>query len=262
MVNAPTPVLLLHGMGCGPWVWRDVVRELSPGLSAISPAIAGHHGGRPLTPSVRVPAPEQMVDDLEAQLDLLGVGRIHVVGNSLGGWLGLRLAERGRASSVLCLAPAGGWGSGSAGERLLATRFALGHRLARRLAARPSLLERRRVRTAMLSQVVRHPLGVSLNDATTFITDLAHCQALQLALGQPAARRLGPIGRVDVPVTIAWSADDKVLSGPWARGGFSHLTTDVLDIPHVGHIPMLDSPRAVARLIEDRIERRRGGVVA
>ena len=32
----------------------------------------------------------------------------HVRGNSLGGYLALRLAQRGRADSVVALAPAGG----------------------------------------------------------------------------------------------------------------------------------------------------------
>ena len=35
--------------------------------------------------------------------------RAHLVGNSLGGYVALRLAQRGRAASVVALAPAGGW---------------------------------------------------------------------------------------------------------------------------------------------------------
>ncbi len=36
----------------------------------------------------------------------------HLVGNSLGGWIALDLAARGRARSCLALSPAGGWDHG------------------------------------------------------------------------------------------------------------------------------------------------------
>jgi pimeloyl-ACP methyl ester carboxylesterase len=44
---------------------------------------------------------------LERHLDEIGVGAAHVVGNSLGGALALELSKRGRARSVVALAPAG-----------------------------------------------------------------------------------------------------------------------------------------------------------
>ena len=37
---------------------------------------------------------------------------MHIVGNSLGGYVSLQLAARGRAESVVALAPAGGWARG------------------------------------------------------------------------------------------------------------------------------------------------------
>src|SRR4051812_6958850 len=42
-------------------------------------------------------------------MDEAGFATAHLAGNSLGGWLALKLAERGRARSVVALAPAGGW---------------------------------------------------------------------------------------------------------------------------------------------------------
>jgi pimeloyl-ACP methyl ester carboxylesterase len=41
-------------------------------------------------------------------MDEAGIGRAHLVGNSLGGFVALQLAARGRAESVVALAPAGG----------------------------------------------------------------------------------------------------------------------------------------------------------
>jgi len=240
-------------MGRGPWVWYDVVTHLPPDLVALPAVIAGHRDGTPLRRFTGRSDSEQMVDDLEAQLDARGIGRLHIVGNSLGGWLALRLAERRRALSVLCLAPAGGWRPQSVGERLIVSRFVIGHRVARRLTRRPRLLAAPGVRRAVMAPVVRYPDRLPPGVVTTFVRDMAECQAMHEALGRPESRRLGRIHDVDVPTTIVWSGADRVLSGPWAREGFRHVTAKHLDLPDVGHLPMLDAPGAVARLVEERV---------
>ncbi len=251
--DAQLHVLLLHGMGCGPWVWREVVAHLPPELVVVPAVIAGHRDGTPLR---RIPdrtASEQMVDDVEAQLNALGIGRLHIVGNSLGGWLALRLAERGRALSVLCLAPAGGWRPRSLGERLIVSRFVVGHRVARRLSRRPQLLAMPRVRHALLAPVVTDPRRVRLEDGVRFVRDMADCQALRAAVGHAEARQLDAIVRTAAPTTIVWSGADRVLSGRWAREGFRHLAAEQRVLLNAGHVPMLDAPGAVARLVEERV---------
>ena len=45
-------------------------------------------------------------------MDEAGLASAHIVGNSLGGYVALQLAARGRAESVVALAPAGGWARG------------------------------------------------------------------------------------------------------------------------------------------------------
>lgn len=244
--DGPDHVLLLHGMGCGAWVWRDVAAALPAHLTPLAATIAGHRGGTPLQRGPGRRMPDQMLDDL-------GLARVHVVGNSLGGWLALRLAERGRALSVLCLAPAGGWRPGSLGERLLVSRFVLGHRLARRVDRSPRLLRNVRFRRAVMAPVMHDPTTVPYDDALAFIRDMAGCEALRAAVGNPEARRLDAVLRLHAPTTIAWSADDKVLSGPWAREGFARLGSDELELPGAGHLPMLDDPVRVADLVAARV---------
>lgn len=253
LTAAPEQVVLLHGMGCGPWVWESTRALLSPGLVAHVPVIAGHHEGTRLVARSEQIASEQMADDLERQLDALGLDRAHLVGNSLGGWLALRLAERGRALSVLCLAPAGGWHPGSAGERLLTSRFVLGHRVARRLSRTPAVIDRAWVRRRVLSQVLDRPELVSPEQARMFVRDLAQCQALRAAIENPEARRLTRIRTLSAPTTIAWAEHDRVLSGAWARRGFAHLAADTTTIAGAGHMPMIDAPISAAALIEKRV---------
>jgi pimeloyl-ACP methyl ester carboxylesterase len=67
-------------------------------------------GGTPLSVAP-VDLVESIVDDVSRRLDEAGIESAHLVSNSLGGWLALELARRGRACSVLSFAPAGAWNS-------------------------------------------------------------------------------------------------------------------------------------------------------
>ena len=53
------------------------------------------------------PTVETWADAVEAELDAAGFERPDIAGNSLGGWLALELAKRGRARTVVGIAPAG-----------------------------------------------------------------------------------------------------------------------------------------------------------
>src|SRR5215210_2934656 len=48
-----------------------------------------------------------IADALEADLDALGLGHVHVLGSSIGARIALELAIRGRARSVVAIAPSG-----------------------------------------------------------------------------------------------------------------------------------------------------------
>src|SRR5204862_2087176 len=53
-----------------------------------------------------------LADAVERAMDAAGFETAHIAGNSLGGYVALQLAARGRARSVVALAPAGGWAPG------------------------------------------------------------------------------------------------------------------------------------------------------
>src|SRR4051812_36466030 len=105
-----TPIVLLHGATSSPRIWQPVVAALGDRHTVLTPTLAGHLGGPPLRlgPGSVV---ERIAEDMCEQLDAAGVGSAHLVGNSLGGWIALELARRGRARSVLAFSPAGGWTS-------------------------------------------------------------------------------------------------------------------------------------------------------
>src|SRR6201986_5220105 len=105
-----TPLLLLHGIGAIWHAWSPVLPYLEPHHDVIVPTLHGHAGG-PLLDAQVAPSVEVLVDGIEKQLDDLGLRQVHIAGNSLGGWIGIELARRNRAKSLVLLSPAGSWRS-------------------------------------------------------------------------------------------------------------------------------------------------------
>ena len=109
------PLLLLHGLAMSWRAWRPLLASLRTDHQVIAPTLPGHRGGPAAPADVNV---AWLADYLETMLDEDGHDRVHVVGNSLGGWLALELARRGRACSVTAVSPAGAWRNGSDQRRV------------------------------------------------------------------------------------------------------------------------------------------------
>jgi pimeloyl-ACP methyl ester carboxylesterase len=99
-------LVLLHGFTDTPRTWELVRPRLESRYRVLAPALPGHLGGPPLDGT---PDAQTLPDAIEQAMDEAGIGFAHVAGNSLGGYVALKLAERGRALSVVALAPGGGW---------------------------------------------------------------------------------------------------------------------------------------------------------
>ena len=248
------PLLLLHGF-TGAWHhWRAILGELVARYEVIAPTLAGHDGG----PPYMLGAPltfSKATDSLEGRLDELGVDAAHVVGNSLGGALALELAKRGRARSVLALAPAGGWTEGDGEAQRLSRFFARQLRLARAVAPRMvSLARRPTVRRLALWDIMRHGELVSPADAVDLARPALRCTIAQLALSALRADRglaLRDLDRIDCPVLLASPQFDRVLPperhAPRLRREIPGAQSRAL--AGCGHVPMWDDRRLVARTI-------------
>jgi pimeloyl-ACP methyl ester carboxylesterase len=101
------PLLLLHGFTDTWRTWEPVLPLLEQRFEVLAPTLVGHAGGPAFVDGEASDA--AIVDALEALLDEAGWEAPAIAGNSLGGYVGLHLAARGRARSVVALAPAGGW---------------------------------------------------------------------------------------------------------------------------------------------------------
>src|SRR3954449_5289051 len=99
-------LVLLHGLGLTWLCWKPVL----PALEAVHDVVAldlPGFGASPALDDGRRPTVGALADAVEAELDRLGLDAPHLAGNSLGGWIALELARRGRARTVVALAPAG-----------------------------------------------------------------------------------------------------------------------------------------------------------
>lgn len=248
-----TPLLLLHGIGAIWRVWSPVLPHLEAHHDVIMPTLAGHAGGRSLTAGT-VPSVQMLVDDLEQELDRLGLAKVHIAGNSLGGWIGIELARRGRALSLVLFSPAGAWRSP---RRLRATAYCVRFglvALGRYSERAETLVQRRLLRWAMLAGQVAQPGQVPLETLVTYLQ-----ASSQAPIVSPLLRtlHLDPVRPLpadrDYPVRLVWAERDLVL--PYRHFGAPMLErlpgAELIRLRGVGHVPMSDDPARVAELILD-----------
>jgi pimeloyl-ACP methyl ester carboxylesterase len=255
------PLLLLHGF-TGAWHhWNPLLAPLSERYEVIAPTLAGHDGGKPLPPNAGISFGES-VDLLEAHMDELGLGTVHAVGNSMGGALALELAKRGRARSVVAIAPAGGWSVGDGEARRLARFFARQLRMTRATGPRmKAIVSRRVLRKLALRDVMSRGENVSPAEALALAESALRCGASEIAIAALRADRedlvVRELERISCPVRLVTPQFDRIL--PPAR----HTARYRREIPAVesvtllgcGHVPMWDDTPVVLRTISEFVDR-------
>ncbi|CAN5686965.1 alpha/beta hydrolase [soil metagenome] len=249
--GAGEPLLLIHPFMLSHDVWADVVPALATEFDVAAITLPGHWGGPRLRR--RDVSVEAFADGLEAVLDELGWDTCHVAGNSIGGWLALELARRGRARSVTAIAPAGGWTRVSLAQVLVGAKFTalaplamLGH-LTGDLGARLGL-----VRRAALRVVSARPGDVSRARAEGFLRATTHCSAFLPYIWSDLRRGgVRDLDLLSVPVQLVLCDDEWLL--PPERYGRLYLEgrgdADVVRLPDGGHVPMYDDPDLLAALV-------------
>jgi pimeloyl-ACP methyl ester carboxylesterase len=208
-------MVLLHGFADSPRTW-DLIRP-HLGDDVLAPALPGHLGGPPLNGDLDLAA------HVERVMDEAGVERAHLVGNSLGGYIALVLAARGRARTVVALAPAGG-------------------------SSHVETLERQERGLIPLSDFTTRELPEHV--ASNLRASFRACDRLPLIAH---ARRTGwplDLARVRCPVRVLWGMEDRLLRWPqdaerYRRG----LDAEWIELDGVGHAPQLDVPLETAQLI-------------
>jgi pimeloyl-ACP methyl ester carboxylesterase len=243
--------VLLHGFMETWRTWELVLPGLERSFDVLALTLPGHAGGPPITGAI---GDDLVPDAVERAMDGAGFGATHVVGNSLGGFAALQLAARGRARSVVALAPAGGWAAHDDSHReLLAFQRRLQEQVrqsaahADAIAATP---EGRRRATELLTVNFEH---IPADLVAHLIVAVAKCEAAP-ALVDHALQSSWSLDaeRITCPVRIVWGTDDRLLPWPSAATRFQRdwlPNADWVELDGVGHAPQLDVPLETAELI-------------
>ena len=91
------PLVLLHGFTDTWRTWTRLLPALQSRHEVLAWTLPGHWGGEPWDQTMPYSA-RALLAVVEHQFDDLGIERAHLVGSSLGGWLALQLATRGRGA--------------------------------------------------------------------------------------------------------------------------------------------------------------------
>jgi pimeloyl-ACP methyl ester carboxylesterase len=244
-------MVCLHGFTDTWRIWELILPALERRHDVLALTLAGHAGGPPIEGEV---TDSVLADAVERAMDEAGFDTAHLVGNSLGGFVALQLAARGRARSVVALAPAGGWAARDESYKaLLALQADLLHMVKAAAPHAETILstpEGRRRATRLVTVNFEHIPAELLAHQTR---GAAACDAA-LRLIDHAYRvgwSLDP-QRITCPVRVVWGADDRLL--PWPSAAtrlreewLPHADWVVLD--GVGHCPQLDVPLETSELI-------------
>jgi pimeloyl-ACP methyl ester carboxylesterase len=215
------------------------------------PTLAGHAGGPPIEGEI---GDFVLADAVERAMDEAGFETAHIAGNSLGGYVALQLAARGRARTVVALAPAGGWARGDESYRdtlglqsamVDSAKAAAPHALAL-LATREG---RRRATQYTATNFEHIPIELLAHQ----LLGVARCTGAP-ALIEHALREGWRVDaeRITCPLRIVWGIDDKLLPWPSAAARYRNEWlphADWVELEGVGHCPQLDVPLETAELI-------------
>jgi pimeloyl-ACP methyl ester carboxylesterase len=240
----------LHGITDTWRTWELVLPALERHHELLAPTLAGHAGGPPIAGEASAAV---LADGVERAMDEAGFETAHFAGNSLGGYVALQLAARGRARSVVALAPAGGWARGDESFRETLADFEKMQELLKAAAPRAEELvasvEGRRLATRYIVTNFEHiPAELIAHQAR----GAAACEGLA-ALNDHALRHGWSLEaeKVSCPVRIVWGTDDRILPWPSTAARYREWfpNADWVELDGVGHCPQLDVPLETAQLI-------------
>jgi pimeloyl-ACP methyl ester carboxylesterase len=246
-----SPLVCLHGLTDIWRTWELVLPELERHHDVLAPTLLGHAGGPPLSADL---TDDSIADAVERCMDEAGFQTAHIVGNSLGGYVAFQLAMRGRARSVVALAPAGGWAVGDpafdqAQQFFRTMQVALREALPRAAWIVSSPQGRRRATEHSTTNFEHIPPELIFNQMHA----AANCSVLQPML--ETSKREGwrlDRERITCPVRVVWGSADRILEWPCSAARYRTEwvpDADWVTLDGIGHCPQLDVPELAAQLI-------------
>ena len=235
------PLVLLHGFGASKDHWTLVAMRLNTRFRILAPDVPGF-GESDRRPE-RCYAIDDQVERLHAFVQRLGLGRIHLGGNSMGGQLAAAYAARypDEVKSLWLLAPAGVQTAEPSdlqrlmarGENpLLVQDAASFERLLDLCVSRRSWVPGPILRCLAERAIAERPFNEKI---------------FQDWLANPAWLETRVAG-LEIPTLVSWGAEDRLLhlSGAAILGRLIPGSRVVV-LPGTGHVPMVERPHETAR---------------
>ena len=266
-------VLCVHGMSGAATNWTDFMAELAPDFDCKAVDLPGSGFSPP--PRTRSGySIKALAGTVVSLIETLGAGPVHLVGNSMGGAVCIRVAAArpDLVRTLTLISPV--LPDLKVRRELLQFPLAalplLGERMMRRIQLLPP--ENRVagvVATCFYDPGAVHPDRFMLEVAELRRRDkLGHGAAsLSLAARTIVAETLRPrkhslwraAGEIEVPVLVMFGSHDRLVSprlaGPAARA-FRNASVEVL--PRTGHVAQMEHPALVAARFREMVERARG----
>lgn len=245
------PLVCLHGFTDTWRTWELVLPALERHHEVLAVTLPGHAGGPPLDGAVDGAV---LADAVERAMDDAGFASAHIAGNSLGGYVALQLAARGRAETVVALAPAGGWApSDDAREQTLAYFARMHADLAAAAPHAEALVATRAGRRFVTQSIVVSFEHIPAELLVHQMLGAARCDGAP-ALIEHALRHGWPLDAemIACPVRVVWGTADRLLEWPAAAVRYREdwlPHADWVELDDVGHCPQLDVPLEAAQLI-------------
>jgi pimeloyl-ACP methyl ester carboxylesterase len=258
------PLVLVHGIGHSWRGWKPMLAQLEERFDVLAVDMPGFGRSDPFPPGIDS-TPEALADAVEDEMGRAGFDRAHFAGNSLGGWVSLELARRGRAETVTAISPAGlqharekEWGAGV----LRGMRWA-----ARNLAAPEALLRNPVTRCLLAGPTIARPWRKDPDLLMEEIELFGTNPGFEATLPHTFHAQPRGLTTLDVPVLLLWGTLDIVLIPRQGRR-FERLIpgAELRYVRGIGHTPMSDAPEeladAIAEFALDRPRARRSAQAA
>jgi pyruvate dehydrogenase E2 component (dihydrolipoamide acetyltransferase) len=225
------PVLLVHGFGADRYGWAANAHVLMGTRTVWAVDLPGHGSAGN---DVGDGSPAALVEGLAEAMDALP-GPIPVVAHSLGAAVVLHAARQvpGAFDRLILIAPA-----------------TLGHGLDTQFLSGFPMLTTQEEAEALLARLVAKPRLVAPMAAHVLAGLADHDRRAALSVIAAALAAAPPPPSAEVPVTVLWGADDRIV--PLPQGRVLGVEPEV--IPGAGHLPHVEAAGTVNRHIRAALE--------